>query len=350
MQNNESIMWKEIFQQPEAVFRTLEINRPLIMNIAKAVHERQIKTIILAGRGSSEHACQVARYLFETKCRMVASIAAPSVITHYDGNIDLANVLTIGVSQSGAAQDIYEVMNETIKQHGLCVSITNVRDSIMAGVGDFRMNLECGEEKSITAAKSYLTQLTLLVAIAGYISQDQGIIDLLDNLPKIIQKALLLEPQVKHLVTCLRNTDSIMIIGRGLLYGLSLETELKIQETCYLDARAYASSDYRHGPIATCQRFVPVIFFIADQQTNECVLTLHERMKKEYSIFSIAISNLPASITDADIAIKLPVEYDGLSAVFVCAVFSQMLACQLSLARGYNPDTPIGVSKRTVTR
>ena len=349
MDNKQSRMWMEIFEQPEKIKDTLRINTPIIKKIVSDIKQRNIKTVIFAARGSSEHACQVARYLFETKCGMTASIATPSVITLYNGNIDLSNVLTIGVSQSGGAQDVYEFMLATEKQGGLCVSVTNDRNSIMANVGDYRMDLECGEEKSITAAKSYLTQLTLLTAIAGYLSNDQELIDLLPNISTIVDKSLALEPQVKIIVPYLRNNENLLIIGRGLLYGLALETELKIQETCYLDARAYAASDYQHGPIATSKRFVPVLFFIGDPLTDESVIKLHERLKQEHKIFSIIVTNNEQSY-DADLVVRINNTYTGMSAVFSCAVFSQMLACLLSIARGYNPDEPKGVSKHTVTR
>ena len=38
-----------------------------------------------------------------------------------------------------------------------------------------------------------------------------------------------------------------------------------------------------------------------------------------------------------------------IAGVFGMVVFSQLFACLLSLARGYNPDEPIGLSKTTVT-
>lgn len=349
MNNKQSRMWMEIFEQPEKIKDTLRINIPIIKEIVTDIKKRNIKTVIFAARGSSEHACQVARYLFETKCNMTTSIAAPSVITLYNGNIDLSNVLTIGVSQSGGAQDVYEFMVATEKQGGLCVSITNDRKSIMAGVGAYRMNLECGEEKSITAAKSYLTQLILLTAIASYLSNDQELIDFLPNISTIVERSFALEPQIKTIIPYLRNTENLLIIGRGLLYGLTLETELKIQETCYLDARAYAASDYQHGPIATSKRFVPVLFFIADPLTNESVIKLHERLKQDNQIFSIIVTNTEQTY-NADLVVKIDSSYTGISAVYSCAVFSQMLACLLSIARGYNPDEPQGVSKHTVTR
>ena len=51
----------------------------------------------------------------------------------------------------------------------------------------------------------------------------------------------------------------------------------------------------------------------------------------------------------ANEAVLLPKEAEGVAGVFGMVVFSQLFACLLSLARGYNPDEPIGLSKTTVT-
>ena len=92
--------------------------------------------------------------------------------------------------------------------------------------------------------------------------------------------------------------------------------------------------------------FVPTIFFIADKQTDESIIQLHQRLKEEKNIFSLIISNKDNISKLGDLSIKVPHQYDGLSAVFVCAIISQMFACLLSIARGYNPDSPIDVYKR----
>lgn len=99
-----SIFWKEIFEQPEAVANCLAANREVCKQIAAEVKERNIKTVVLVGRGSSDHANLVGRYLFEAKCGMVTSISAPSVVTAYKSAPDYSNVLMIAVSQSGGAR------------------------------------------------------------------------------------------------------------------------------------------------------------------------------------------------------------------------------------------------------
>ena len=157
----ESVFWKEIFEQPEAVRNCLKENEPVLREIAKEVKERKIKTVVFVGRGSSDHANLVGRYLFETKCSMVASICAPSVVTAYHSNVDYSNVLMIAVSQSGGARDIYEVMKHCDEQGGVCVCVTNVEGSLMTQAGKYQVRNHCGPERSVTAGKSYLTQVTI---------------------------------------------------------------------------------------------------------------------------------------------------------------------------------------------
>lgn len=347
---DQSKMWQEIFQQPKVVRQAIEKNRSTLHEISEAVKNRRIKTVVLVGRGSSEHANQVGKYLFENYCGMVTSIASPSVVTKYDGAIDLKETLTIGVSQSGGARDVYEVMKKCRQDGGICVSITNERDTLMSDGGDFYLNCECGKEESITATKSYLTQVTLLFVLVASISQSPELTHCIESIPSVIEETLKIEEQIRKIVPIFRNTERILLLARGYLYAVGLETELKIQETSYVDARCYASSDYQHGPIATTERFVPTLFFIADDNTDKDTLKLKKRLEEEKKIQSIVITNKKEIYLENDSNILLPSdEYDGLTSIFTTAVFSQMFACLLSIARGYNPDEPVGVSKKTVT-
>ena len=74
-----------------------------------------------------------------------------------------------------------------------------------------------------------------------------------------------------------------------------------------------------------------------------------ETDKKNNATDYIVVTNNEKYITMANEAVLLPKEAEGVAGVFGMAVFSQLFACLLSLARGYNPDEPIGLSKTTVT-
>lgn len=345
-----SIFWQEIFEQPEAVQRCIDANRTVCKDIAAEVRRRGIKQVVFAGRGSSDHANLVGRYLFETRCGMLASVCAPSVITAYHAKPDYSNVLLIAVSQSGAAQDLYEVLCACEEQGGLGVSLTNVEGSLMTSAKVYQINNHCGPEKSITAGKSYLTQVTVLTMLAAYISEDPELLAVLEELSGIITESLTaLEPQARDVVRFYRNTERLLLVGRGLLDALANEAELKIQETSYLDARCYGSADYRHGPIATAMRFIPYIFFIADPATDYCAVGLLKRLQEETGIWTTVVTNSPETAKLGNTSVLLPNGYSGIRAVFSAAVFSQMFACLCALSRGFDPDNPKGVSKKTVT-
>src|SRR5256884_8565419 len=64
------------------------------------------RSIVLVARGSSDNAALFGRYLLEITTGIPVSLSAPSVHTLYQGKLNLKRALVIGVSQSGAGEDI----------------------------------------------------------------------------------------------------------------------------------------------------------------------------------------------------------------------------------------------------
>ena len=346
----DSNMYREIHDQPKHVKDCLELNAEKMDKIAKVVKERQIKQVVLVGRGSSDHANLVGKYAFEIYTDMVASISAPSVVTYFQGEVDYSNCLVIGISQCGEAQDVFEVLSKCQKQGGVAVSITNVRDCLMASIDEYYMNCECGEETSFTACKSYLTQTTILLGLVAKISGNKSLQEQLDKAPEVIEKSFEIEEQIRKILPLYRNANQVYLFARGFLYALANETELKIIEASYLDARCYASSDFYHGPISMTPRFMPNIFFVADSVTNETTMDLHDKLKEEKDLYTMIVTNNESYAKKAHHSVLLPKECDGILGLYGCAIFSQLFACLLSIERGFNPDFPVGLSKVTVTR
>lgn len=92
-----------------------------------------------------------------------------------------------------------------------------------------------------------------------------------------------------------------------------------------------------------------ICFFLADEQTDYCAEALLHRLKEESNIWCTVVTNKEKYLALGDTGVLLPPQYDGIQAVFSGAVFSQMFSCLCSLSRGYDPDNPKGVSKKTVT-
>lgn len=348
---SQSNMWREVHDQPKIIKEMMEINASIIQKLCEEVKEKNIRKVVLVGRGSSEHALLVGKYAFEIFTPLLASMSSPSVVTQFEGKIDLSDTLTIGVSQCGEAKDVYTVLKRCQDSGGIAVSITNEKECLLRNVGNYYINCECGKETSFTAAKSYMAQTTIILMIAAYLSGDQKLIAELMKAPGIIESCLdkEVENQIKESIPLFRNTQDILILARGFGFAVANETELKIMEASYTNAKAYSSCDYPHGPIATTKRFIPVIFFLTDERADESTIQLIERMEKEFKISSLIVTNKEKYKNLGNCSVLLPENAEGVSGVFALAVFSQLFACLLAIARGYNPDEPIGLSKTTVT-
>ena len=101
---------KEIREQPEALARVLDINLDTIREIVAKAKAAGVKSIYFAARGTSDHACVYAQYLFGILAGVPCTLGTPSVFTKYGAHIDLSGMLVVGVSQSGKAEDVLAVL------------------------------------------------------------------------------------------------------------------------------------------------------------------------------------------------------------------------------------------------
>lgn len=344
----DTLMWKEIFQQPQAIRDAIDRNFSELQTIAKDVHQRKIKHLVFIGRGSSEHACFIAKYVAEIHTTLHVSMIQPSIFTLYHGKVDYSDALVVALSQSGGAKDVAKVLLACQEQGALTVTLTNVKGSVLSDLGDYNLNNECGPELCVTATKSFMTQFIFLVALINAIQPTKVLTSFLNQADEAAKQALTLSDQIHKFVPMFASKDHMLIFGRGLSFAMGLEAELKIQETCTLDARCYATSDYVHGPIVTADPQTPALFYAFDEHTNADVIELMDKLHHEKKIEILVITDQP-DIADTHRSILIDPKGEPLNGVILGMMLSQMLACQMSIQRGYNPDAPIGVTKNTVT-
>src|SRR5882762_7254136 len=92
-------MSAEIAEQPE-VFAAITARQAEFAEVAAKLAERRPRFVLLAARGSSDHAALYAKYLIEVLLQIPAGLVSPSTTTLYGAQPDLADVLWIAVSQS----------------------------------------------------------------------------------------------------------------------------------------------------------------------------------------------------------------------------------------------------------
>ena len=89
-------MLDEIRQQPQAIGRLIEHELQPVWAMAERWHKEPPRFIMIAARGTSDHAGLYGKYLFETKNGIPVGLAAPSIASVYQAKVNLTGGLVIG--------------------------------------------------------------------------------------------------------------------------------------------------------------------------------------------------------------------------------------------------------------
>lgn len=340
-------MRREIAEQSEAIARTLSALRPLKSRIAEL--GRSHKHVLLVGRGSSDNAAVYGRYLLEVHAGRMASLAAPSVATHYHSKLDLSDCLVVCLSQSGQTQEIVETQRWASACGGATIAISNVRDSPLVRDADLALVTQAGPELAIPATKTFTTQLAAVAVLASALAPDPLMLDAeLDRVPEEIDRLVARRSGVDQAVDLLLAQHAVIVTGRGLAYATALETALKLEETCLRPVRGLSYADLKHGPIAVVDPLVVSIVMAAQDGPTLAGLTelLGDLGARGGS--TVAVGGDQRFAAAADVHVAGPNLSEKVSALGL-VVAGQLLAEGLSTALGLDPDAPRGLRKVTQT-
>src|SRR4051812_30436211 len=239
----ESILRREIFEQPEVLARVLDRERANAEKLVKKWRARGVHYVMLAARGSSDNAATYGKYLLGALNGLPVASAAASLHTMYGGRPDMSHALVIAVSQSGASPDILSVVEEAKKQGAPTLAVTNSENSPLAQMADDVLLLHAGEEKSVAATKTYTSSAAAFSLIAAaWAGPEAPFMNELLQMPDRIRETLKVEPRIKELAAPLASVPYCTVIGRGFNYATAYEVALKLKELAYLSAEPYSAA------------------------------------------------------------------------------------------------------------
>lgn len=340
----------EIHEQPEAAARFLDRQLGAVRTIAEAVRKRDPKFVLIAARGSSDHAAIYAQYVLGIRNGLPVALAAPSMFSIFGAPPRIADALVIGISQSGESPDIVSVLHEARLQGAPSIAITNESGSPLASAADHVLTLEAGPELAVAATKTYTTQLLAVAALSAALSSGReatAVASELRAVPAALAHALETDAAVREAVGRMRAGARAIVIGRGYEYATARELALKIQELAQVMAHAWSSSDFEHGPLALLEPGLPLIAIVSDDVAGAALLPLLRRVRDVLGAEVVVIS----SRTDA--APFSPIPGPSLPpwlAPIASIVPGQLLAYHLARARGLDTERPRTISKVTLTR
>ena len=346
-----SILYLEIHQQPEVVRRFLAYQRDKVGQIAEQIQDRKITHIIIAARGTSDNAARYAQYLFGANNHFPVALATPSLYTLYESPPTVRDGLVIGISQSGRSPDIVSVIKTSRQQGQATLAITNDLESPLAQAASWVIDLGAGVEKAVAATKTYTASLAALALLSTALLDDSSRLNDLNKVPLWMQNTLSITAENLSRIERYTYITRSAVIGRGYNYSTAFEVALKIKELTRIVTEPYSSADFLHGPISVLEadyRF-PVLVIAPSGKTQDDLGSFIENVK-ERGAATVIISDHEGILSHAEVPMRLPAGIPEWLSPMVAIIPGQMMALQLTKAKGLDPDQPVGLKKVTETR
>lgn len=342
--NFEHYMLKEIMEQTETIQKAIDQDGEELKDFVEEINSAN--GIFFVGCGTAYHACLTGSYMFSKVAKKHVNVISGSEFSYFKHFLT-PKTLVIAVSQSGETADVLEAVRAAKERGSRVLSIVNVRGSSLDREADKSLYTKAGPEICVLSTKAYTAQVALLLLLAyGVVGKFNEGKEKLKNLYNFVYNltALSTRERLKKLAKKLKNKEHMFTIGRGLMYPTALEAALKLKEVSYIHTEGFAGGDLKHGPIALIEKDTPTIVFVAKDTEKDILSNAMEIKSRGGYIIGVG----PKNNDVFDFWVKVP-EVDVANPI-VQVIPMQILAYQLAVLRGLDPDKPRNLAKSVVVK
>jgi glutamine---fructose-6-phosphate transaminase (isomerizing) len=335
-------MLKEIHEQPQVARELLHL-LDASTDVAPVVEQlRSARNLYLIGCGTSFHAASVGSvYFAQIAGRVAIPVLAPQFIAQYASAVGPGDV-GIFVSQSGETKDVLNAL-EAAERHGMtCLGLANVVGSTLTRAVRFCLPLGCGYEISVPATKTFTNQvLTFLYLAYRLAGRDTA---LLAHVPELMEETIAaVTDQIASIAGEINVWDNLYCLGYGATYPIALEGALKLKEITYAHCEGMLSTEFKHGPLSAVTAGFPIVFVAGRGDTALIISGINEVKVRGARTITIAEED-PRLRANGDVLVPLPGSDPQVSALLGVLPL-QLLAYNMSVLRGIDPDFPRNLSK-----
>ncbi|MDR1394503.1 MAG: glutamine--fructose-6-phosphate transaminase (isomerizing) [Bifidobacteriaceae bacterium] len=358
-----TFMEKEIHDQPDAVRDTL-LGRTGPQGHLKLdelrVSEsllRSIDKIIVVACGTAAYAGHVAKYAIEHWCRIPTEVELAHEFRYRDA-IVTEKTLIVAISQSGETMDTIQAVRHAREQGAKVIAVVNTMGSTIARESDAALYTHAGPEVAVASTKAFLAQITATYLLGLYLAQLRGtmfadevraVLSELDQTPAKIQTVIESEDGIKALASAMKETKSVLFLGRHVGFPVAMEGALKLKELAYIHAEGFAAGELKHGPIALIDQGQPVFVVVPSPRGRDAlhdkILSNIEEVRARGAVTLVVAEEGDIAVTEfAERVLWVP-QTPTLLAPLVAVVPLQIFACALASAKGLDVDQPRNLAK-----
>ena len=336
------LMLAEARAAGDAVAAQRDGTEPRLAELAAELRRRPPSVALTVARGSSDHAANYFAYLVMMRLGIPVASLPMSLFSLHESPFRGEGQFALALSQSGRSPDIVVAMQALAEAGATTAALVNQPGSPLAAACRWSVPLNAGPEQSVAATKSYIATLAAAATLVAHWSDDHALLSALYGLPASLHEACACDwsPASDRLAAA----ERIMVVGRGLGLAIALEAALKFKETCAIQAEAFSSAEVRHGPMALVDSGYPLLIFALRGPEQAGLLDLAADMRRRGAAVLLAA---PDNVAGRDLTVVATANplLDPIAAIQSFYV----MAANLAVARGFNPDAPRHLAKVTCT-
>ncbi|MBQ8613252.1 MAG: glutamine--fructose-6-phosphate transaminase (isomerizing) [Ruminiclostridium sp.] len=351
-------MLKEITEQPQALKNTIS---PRIKDGLVNFEEcgltdemlRNYRHVFIVGCGSAMHAGTVGKYVIESVARTPVIVDIASEF-RYRKPLLSKDDLVIIISQSGETADTKAALKMANEIGADTLAIVNVVGSSIAREAKMVMYTLAGPEISVCSTKAYMVQTAFMYLFAFKIAYARGVITEEEcrsltaemmNIPEKVRECTENLEQYQFVASKLMSAESLLYIGRGLDYALSMEGSLKLKEISYIHSESYAAGELKHGTISLIESGMPVIAVATQTELfDKTQSNVKEVKSRGATVIMVCPEDMKIEKESVDYPVYIPKVRDLLMPL-VAVVPLQLIAYYTAVLRDCDVDKPRNLAK-----
>jgi glucosamine--fructose-6-phosphate aminotransferase (isomerizing) len=325
------VTYDEIITQTTAWMAAIRIVKDNTGQI-KELDLKSYRQVLFIGCGSTYYLSLAAAPLFQSLTSVVARALPSSELLLFPESVYAdGRVLLIAISRSGTTSETLRAV-ESFKAgyDGDVIVITNHSDSPLSKLGDIRLAINKGQERSVAQTRSFSSMLVAVTAMSALLGcHDFGSYqDILENSGK-----QLIENYQRWAEEYGRNhhISQVFFLGSGMRYGLASEVSLKLKEMSQTVTEPFHFLEFRHGPISMVDKHTLVIGMMSETAFDQ-------EMEVIKDVQRLGVKTITIGEKDSDIEFRsgLPENTKGVLYLPVLQLFAYYRA----VGFGKNPDKP----------
>ena len=324
----------------------------------------RIDNVVVIGCGTSYHSgLMMCKYIEQIAgIRAECKIASEFIYNHL---LLSPHTLMIFISQSGETADTLAAIKRVKNLGVYTLAVTNVRGSTITTIADEVLYINVGSEICVASTKAYTSQvfIGLLLSLSlrelnnGGFEKCGVCVNVYGNDIKNSQLACGLNfekmfdidiskiyNEVKNIVYLFDNKNELHLIGKDYDYITAMEGALKIKEVSYMFTDAYPCGELKHGTLSLIENNSVVIAVatcdgILLDKTQNAMCEISARGGK-----CVVISQMNKDVFSDHLSISIP-SLDDLLMPIISIIPLDLIAYEVSVSRGINPDKPRNLAK-----